>query len=77
MHERISTYLDNDMPCQSIDDNVVLLQGQRRHDLFPQPLDVALNLPYSSLVEIPAAFGEVIDWQLLRCSAVNVIGKRW
>lgn len=77
MQGRISTYLNNDMPCQSIDDNVVLPQGQRRHDLFPKLLDVALDFPYSSLVEIPAALSEVIDWQLLRCSAVNVIGERW
>ena len=53
------------MPCQSIDDDVVLPQGQRRHDLFPKLLDVPLNLSDSSLMEIPTAFSEVIDWQLL------------
>ena len=62
---KVSAYLYNDMPCKSIDDDGVLPQGQRRHYLFPELLDVALNFPYSSLMEIPAAFGEVIDRQLL------------
>ena len=62
---KVSAYLYNDMPCKSIDDDRVLPQGQRRRYLFPELLDVALNLPYSSLMEIPAAFGEVIDRQLL------------
>ena len=76
MHPRlVSRYLYDNMPSQSVDNNVVLPQSQRRHYLFPKLIDVPLNLPYSSLVEIAAAFGEVIDRQLLRCGAVNVIGK--
>ena len=58
-------YLDNDVPCESIDNDVLLPQGQCRHYLFPKLLDVALNLPYSSLMEIAAAFGKVVNWQLL------------
>ena len=53
------------MPCESIDNDGVLPQGQRRYYFFPKLLDVPLNLPYSSLVEISAAFSEVVDWQLL------------
>ena len=55
-----SAYLYDDMPCQSIDNDGFLPQGQRRHYLFSKLLDVPFNLPYSSLMEIPAAFGEVI-----------------
>lgn len=61
----VSTYLYNDMASQSIDDDGVLPQSQRRHDLFPKLLDVPLNLSYSSLMKISTTFGEVIDWQLL------------
>lgn len=54
------TYFYDDMPCQSIDNDGLLSQGQRRHYLFSKLLDVPFNLPYSSLMEIPAAFGKVI-----------------
>ena len=53
------------MPRQSIDDDGVISQDQDRDYLIPKLLDVALDLPYSSLMKITAAFGEVIDWQLL------------
>lgn len=53
------------MPRQSIDNNGFLPQGQRRYYFFSKLLDVPFNLPYSSLVKIAAAFGEVIYWQLL------------
>lgn len=69
------TYLDDDMPGQSIDHDDFFPQGQRRHYLLPELLDVPLDLPYPSLVEVPAAFGEVIDGQLLRRRAVDVIGE--
>lgn len=59
------TYLYDDMPCQSINDNGFLLQGQPCHYLFSKLLDVSFNFPYPSLMEIAAAFGEVINWQLL------------
>ena len=65
-HEQnASRYLYNDVPCESIDDNVLLPQGQCRYYFFPKLLDVPLNLPYSSLMEIAAAFGKVVNWQLL------------
>lgn len=60
-----SAYLYDDMPCQSIDKDGFLPQGQRRHYLFSKLLDVPFNLPYSSLMKIPAAFGEVVYGQLL------------
>ena len=53
------------MPSQPIDNDSVLFQGQARQYLFSKLLDVPFNLPYSSLMEISAAFGEVINWQLL------------
>ena len=66
VHERnASRYLYNDVPCKSIDSNVLLPQGQCRDYFFPKLLDVPLNLPYSSLMEIAAAFGKVVNWQLL------------
>lgn len=57
--------LYNDMPRKSIDNDGVLPQDQRRDYLIPKLLDIALDLPYSGLMEITAAFGEVIDRQLL------------
>lgn len=67
--------LYDDMPRQSIDSDRLVPQCQRRHYLFSELLDVALNLPYPSLMEVAAAFGEMIDWQLLRCRAVDMVGK--
>lgn len=61
----LSTYLYDDMPRQSVDNNDFLLQAQPRYYLFSQLLDVPFNLPYSSLMEITAAFGEVIYGQFL------------
>lgn len=61
----LSTYLYDDMSRQSVDNNNFLLQAQRRYYFFSQLLDVPLNFPYSSLMEIAAAFGEVIYGQLL------------
>lgn len=71
----VSTYLYDDMPRQSIDSDRLVPQCQRRHYLFSELLDVALNLPYPSLMEVAAAFGEMIDWQLLRYRAVDMVGK--
>ena len=53
------------MSSQSIDNDVVFPQSQRGHNLLPKLVDVALNLPYSSLMEVTTAFGEVVNWQLL------------
>ena len=75
LHTDLSTYLYNNMPRQSINNNRLLPQRQRRHQLFSKLLNVPFNLPYSRLVQIPAAFGEVVYWQLLRRGAVDVVGK--
>ena len=61
----LSTHLYDDMSRQSVDNNGFLSQGQRRYYFLSKLLDVPFNLPYSSLVEVTAAFGEVIYWQLL------------
>lgn len=60
----LSKYLYDDMPRQSINNDGFLPQGKRRHYLFSKLLHVPFNLPYSSLVEIPAPFGEVINGQI-------------
>ena len=75
LHTDLSTHLYNNMPRQSINNNRLLPQRQRRHQLLSKLLNVPFNLPYSRLVEITAPFGKVVYWQLLRRGAVDVIGE--
>ena len=47
---RVSTYLDDDVPCQSIDNDKLLLQLQRRPNFVPQRFRVSFYFPYAGLM---------------------------
>lgn len=70
---RLSPTLDQDMARQLVNPAFLFLQLHRLHQVPPQRPHVPVDLPQSRLLQIAPPLGELVDRQLLRRRAMDVI----